>query len=140
MTKNLDQRSHIPGLTEPLLRAVIQTFYTRLKQDDLLGPVFTQAIGDDWTKHIQRITLFWLRVAGIRRGYRGGDFIPAHLRHLDIRADQLPRWLKLFSETCRELCPPTVAAFLIEVAEKMAENLEISFDKRAFQRDSSIDR
>lgn len=136
MNESLNQRSRAPDLTEALLRTVLQTFYARLKKDDVLGPVFTQAIGDDWTKHIDRITLFWLRATGIRGGYRGRDFIPAHLRHLVIRADQLPRWLQLFSETCRELSPPAAADFLIDVAKKMAENLQISFNKHSSRQDS----
>jgi len=140
MNGSLNQRSRAPGLTEPLLRTLIHTFYARLKKDELLGAVFTQAIGEDWTEHIHRITLFWLRATGLRREYRGRDFMPAHLRHSIIRADQLPHWLQLFRETCRELCPPAAADFLIDVAEKMAENLQISLNARSSRQDSSGDR
>lgn len=132
--ESLAQHSRVSDLTESLLLTVIQAFYEKLKRDDVLGPVFTQAIGENWTKHIKRITSFWLRATGIRDGYRGRNFIPTHVRHLGIRADQLPRWLKLFSETCRELCSPPAANFLIHVAEKMAENLEISLNKRSSQK------
>ena len=35
------------------------------------------------------------------------------------------RWLALFEETAREVCPPAAAALFIERARRVAESLEL---------------
>jgi hemoglobin len=117
-------------LSEALLRRVIDEFYTRVRADPVLGPVFNTIIGDRWGPHIERIMSFWMMATRLRPGYRGRDFMPAHLRHDAIRAEQLPQWLALFRATCRDLCSPDNAATLILIAEQMAENMAISLTKR----------
>jgi hemoglobin len=117
------------GLTEPLVREVILSFYEKVRVDEVLGPVFTEAIGNDWTAHTERIILFWLTATRLGRGYDSTGFLPAHLRNPSIRSDQLPRWLQLFREKARELCSPQAASVLIDIAERMAETIRISLDR-----------
>jgi len=120
-----EYRGIAAGLTEPLLRQVIIAFYDRVRVDPLLGPIFEDAIGDNWDHHIERIVLFWLTATGLRRGYDGRSFMPAHLRHASIRPDQLPRWLDLFRQTVAEHCTPDAARVLIDIAERMAQTLQV---------------
>jgi hemoglobin len=56
--------------------------------------------------------------------------MPAHLRNRSIRVDQLPRWLELFRDTAAEQCPPEIASGLVDIAERMAETLEIGLARR----------
>ena len=118
------------GLTEPLVREVILSFYEKVRVDEVLGPVFTEAIGNDWSAHIGRIILFWLTATRLSRGYDSTGFLPAHLRNRSIRSDQLPRWLQLFRDTAREHCSPEASSVLIDIAERMAETIRISLDRR----------
>ena len=37
---------------------LVDTFYTKIRADDLLGPIFNDVI-DDWTAHLVRLTDFW---------------------------------------------------------------------------------
>src|SRR5512138_1719662 len=120
-----EHRAAASGLTEPLLRQVILSFYEKVRRDAVLGPVFAEAIGDDWDPHIERIMLFWLTATRLSRGYDGRNFMPAHVRNPAIRAGQLPRWLELFRETAAEVCTREVASVLVDIAERMAETLEI---------------
>ena len=94
-----EYRGAAAGLTEPLIRTVILSFYAKVRRDPVLGPIFAEAIGEDWAPHIERIVLFWLTATGLQRGYEGGNFMPAHLQHASIRAELLPRWLELFRQT-----------------------------------------
>lgn len=117
-------------LDEALLARVIDEFYRRVRADAQLGPVFNTIIGDRWGPHIEKIMSFWMTATRLGSGYRGRDFMPAHLGHARIRAEQLPQWLKLFRETCQDLCAPEEAAELVRIAEQMAENMAISLRRR----------
>jgi hemoglobin len=122
------------GLTEALVRTVIVVFYQKVRADALLGPVFEDAIGDHWDAHIERIAQFWLTATRLGRGYDGRNFMPAHLGNVSIRADLLPRWLELFYATATEQCSPEAAAALLDIAERMAETLEIGLARRDADR------
>lgn len=37
---------------------LVDTFYTKVRADKLLGPIFNEAI-DDWPAHLERLTDFW---------------------------------------------------------------------------------
>jgi len=54
----------------------------------------------------------------------------AHVKHASIRASLFPRWLTLFRETARDLCPPAGADVLIDIAERMANSVRISLSRR----------
>src|SRR5215217_3385460 len=98
------QRAGRTDITELLLRDLIYAFYERVRKDPTLGPVFMNIIGEDWESHIETICLFWITVTRVGTGYRARNFMPAHIRHPSIRAEQLPRWLELFRATAREKC------------------------------------
>ena len=105
-----EYRASDAGLTEPLVRKVVISFYDKIRQDAELGPAFADAIGDGWDSHIERIIQFWLTATRLGRGYDGRNFMPAHLRNPSIRASLLPRWLELFRETTAEHCSAQVAS------------------------------
>lgn len=125
-----EYRGAAAGISEPLIRTVILSFYEKVRSDPLLGPIFEAAIGDDWDHHIERIILFWLTATGLQRGYEGRNFMPAHLRHSSIHTDQLPRWLELFRQTAGEHCSPEPARALVDIAERMAQTLEIGLARK----------
>jgi hemoglobin len=118
------------GLTEALVRKVIVSFYDKVRSDALLGPIFSKAIGNGWDSHIERIVGFWLTATRLGRGYDGRKFMRAHLQNPSIHVDQLPRWLELFRATATEQCSPQAASVLIDIAERMAETLEIGLARR----------
>ncbi len=50
--KNIENRDDI--------KSIVQTFYTTIKSNDLLGPIFTSAIPEgEWDSHIEKLTDFW---------------------------------------------------------------------------------
>ena len=72
----------------------------------MLGPIFEKAIGDDWDPHIERI-----------------------MGHGSIHPDQLPRWFELFHQTASEHCESKGAQALIDIAERMAQTLQIGLTR-----------
>ena len=123
-------RATAAGLDPELVRRVVNEFYKKLRKDPDLGPVFEAVIGNDWDAHMERIHSFWVTATRLGKGYEGCNFMPAHLKHSSIKAALLPRWLLLFTENANEICPPEGAAVLVDIAERMADLIRISLDRR----------
>ena len=49
------------GIDEALVDRVVERFYTRVRADDLLGPIFAERI-TDWPVHLGRMKQFWRSV------------------------------------------------------------------------------
>jgi hemoglobin len=118
------------GITKPLVREVVLSFYAKVRRDEVLGPLFEQAIGADWDAHIERIVRFWLTATRLERSYDGSEFMRAHIKHQSIRQEHIARWLALFDQTLAERCSPPQAAALRDIAMRMAENIEIGLRRR----------
>ena len=111
------------GIDEAMIEDLVRRFYARVRQDELLGPVFAARI-TDWEPHLLRICAFWSSVALMSGAYRGQP-MQVHLP-LAIDARHFDRWLTLFGETAREACPPKAAERFIELAQRVAESLELA--------------
>lgn len=110
------------GIDEAMIERLVRQFYARVRQDALLGPVFASRI-ENWEPHLQRMCAFWSSVALLSGRYHGQP-MPVHMP-LPIDARHFDRWLALFGETAREVCPPAAAAHFIERAQRIAESLEM---------------
>lgn len=111
------------GINEAMIERLVRAFYTRIRADPLLGPIFEARI-DDWEPHLQRMCAFWSSVVLMSGRYHGQPMakhlpLPVDARHFD-------HWLMLFSETARAVCPAAAAAYFIERAERIAANLELA--------------
>src|SRR5690242_8598698 len=108
------------GLDEALLERVVRRFYATAREDALLGPVFARVA--DWEAHVGRIVAFWSSVA-LRSGRYRGQPMEAHLP-LGLAPAHFARWLALWEENARTLCPPEGAALLVDRARRIAESLQ----------------
>jgi hemoglobin len=111
------------GVTEPIIRRVIDDFYGRVRRDPLLGPIFEEAIGDDWDPHLEKIRQFWLSATRLGDKYESAGFMPAHLKLQNVGREHMDRWLALFRETANEHCSPEAADALIDIAVRMGESI-----------------
>jgi hemoglobin len=110
------------GIDEPMIDRLVRSFYAKIRQDALLGPIFEARIRD-WEPHLQRMCEFWSSVALMSGRYHGSP-MAKHLP-LPVDATHFDRWLLLFEETAREICPPKAAAHFVERARRIAESLEL---------------
>ena len=110
------------GIDEAMIDALVEGFYDRVRDDDLIGPVFAARIAD-WGPHLAQMKLFWSSVA-LSTGVYQGRPMPKHLP-LPIDARHFDRWLELFRQTAHDLCPPVAAIHFIERAERIAQSLEL---------------
>jgi hemoglobin len=110
------------GIDEAMIDRLVRSFYARVREDALIGPIFAARI-TDWEPHLQRMCAFWSSVALMTGRYHGEPMqkhlpLPVDRRHFD-------RWLMLFEATARDLCTPKAADHFIERARRIAESLEL---------------
>jgi hemoglobin len=86
--------------TEDDITTLVHRFYTRVREDDLLAPVFNDAIKDDWDGHLQKMCDFWSSMLLYTRKYLS-DPLSKHLP-LPIEQAHFERWLLLFGQTVDE--------------------------------------
>ncbi|HKN30386.1 MAG TPA: group III truncated hemoglobin [Roseiarcus sp.] len=110
------------GIDEAMIERLVRGFYARVKDDAVLGPIFASKI-DGWEPHLQRMFAFWSSVALMSGRYHGQP-MAKHLP-LPIDARHFDRWIALFEETARELCPPEAADHFVMLARRVAESLEL---------------
>lgn len=110
------------GIDEAMIERLVRGFYDRVREDEVLGPIFDAHI-DDWEPHLERMFAFWSSVALMTGRYHGQPMqkhlpLPVDSRHFD-------RWLALFEATAQDLCPPVAAVHFVERARRIAESLEM---------------
>lgn len=117
-----DRIARETGIDEAMIEDVVASFYARVRDDAVLGPVFAQRI-QDWTPHLKRMCDFWSSVTLMTGRYHGQ---PMRM-HLDLPIDaaHFQRWLALFEATVRERCPPQAVAAFLERARRIGESLEL---------------
>lgn len=110
-------------ITEGGIKDLVCRFYGKIREDELLGPVFNQAIKEhEWPDHLETMCDFWSSVM-LKSGRYGGNPLQKHLALPSFDATLFDRWLALFSETAREVFTHE-AASPFEVA---SQNIARSF-------------
>ena len=110
------------GIDDTMIEKLVHSFYSRVRDDTLIGPVFSARV-TDWDHHLQRMCSFWSSVI-LATGRYHGQPMQKHLP-LPIEARHFDRWLELFQQTAREICPPPAASLFIERSSLIAQSLEM---------------
>ena len=110
------------GITRALIITQVHTFYSKIRADELLGPIFAKRV-TNWDPHLEKLVRFWCSIALMTGEYHGRP-MPAHMG-LGIAPEHFGHWLKLWAQTAHEVCPPPAAAFLIERAHLIARSLQL---------------
>ncbi|MBB6254060.1 group III truncated hemoglobin [Nitrospirillum iridis] len=113
--------------SEESLAVLVRVFYDRVRQDDLLGPIFHGAVGtteEAWARHRARIVDFWSSVLLSTARYEGRPMV-VHAGLPAIGPDHFRRWLALFDDTARSLFTPDAAARLAEVSTRIGRSLQM---------------
>jgi hemoglobin len=112
-------------LSEDAIRQLVDRFYSKVRADPELGPIFERAIAGDWGPHLATMHDFWSAVMLTSGRYKGNP-VAVHLRLEGIEPHLFGRWLALFDETCRELLDDSVAEAFRTKAAHIAESLKLA--------------
>lgn len=114
-------------LSEQDLARLIPEFYSRVRADPVLGPIFNDAI-DDWPEHLDTLQSFWSSIVLGSGRYKGQPMV-IHLRHeKDMTAANFEQWLLLWRQTTDDLLSPGQAASLQAKARRVAESLRLGVE------------
>lgn len=114
-------KTDITGLSDIVL--FVDTFYSKVQKDELIGPVFNNVISD-WKPHLEKMYLFWNAALFGVPGFKGNPF--ARHAPLPIGARHFERWIILFNETIDSLFEGEMA----EDAKKRAKLMAAMFLSR----------
>ena len=104
------------------IKKLVDTFYGKVRKDELIGPIFNERIQDRWPQHLEKMYTFWQTVLLGEHTYFGSPF-PPHA-NLPVSHQHFEKWMELFKQTLDELFTGAVAEDAKWRAGKMAEMFE----------------
>ena len=112
-------------IKEEDIRLVVRAFYARVREDDLLAPIFATRIQDDsWDIHEDHITDFWSSIF-LKTKQFSGNPMRKHLALKGLTPEHFTRWLSLFKQTSKHLLPPEKAELLITMSRRIGESFQM---------------
>lgn len=101
---------------------LVKTFYAKVRQDELLGPIFNSVI-KDWEHHFEHLTDFWQSNLFFEKKYHGNP-LEKHAEVDEkvggtINEMHFGVWLNLWFQTIDELFTGEVA----KIAKNRARNM-----------------
>ena len=113
----------LPDLEGPAeIQKLVNTFYVKVRADEMLGFIFDGIASVDWDVHLPKMYAFWEKVL-FGTGIYIGNPLASHARLMplaEMGKPQFDRWLELFQQTVDELFEGANAAHIKNIAEDMA--------------------
>ena len=78
-------------LTIENVKQLINLFYSKIRADKLLGPIFNERIQNRWPEHLEKIYRFWQTVLLGEHTYFGTPF-PPHAQ-LPVGHEHFLKWI-----------------------------------------------
>jgi len=83
------------------IKRMVDTFYSAIREDEMLGEIFNEKIQDRWPEHLDKMYRFWQTVLFGEHTYFGSPFLP-HAK-LPVDAEHFDTWLSIFNRTVDDL-------------------------------------
>ncbi len=104
------------------IERLVNTFYDKIRDDELLGFIFDDVAKIDWAAHLPKMYAFWETVIFRSAGYTGNP-LAVHARLVPLTAmgrPQFDRWLEIFTATVDGLFSGENADHIKSAASDMA--------------------
>lgn len=89
------------GIDDEFVSRLVEGFYTRIRADELLGPIFAGVV-TDWPPHLARMKSFWRSIL-MNSGEFSGNPMAKHLAIGGLEPRHFGHWLELFYATLADL-------------------------------------
>lgn len=105
------------GIDADFVSRLVESFYGRIRADELLGPIFVARI-DHWPVHLDRMKSFWRSILH-NSGEFAGNPMAKHVAIPGLDQSHFAHWLELFYATLRELERHPAATRLVGTRARM---------------------
>lgn len=105
------------GIDAAYISGFVDRFYARIREDELLGPIFAERIAD-WDVHLDKMKRFWRSILHNSGEFRGNPMIK-HIAIPGLDLSHFAHWLELFYATLREVEPDPAATNLVGARARM---------------------
>lgn len=106
---------------------IVDSFYAKVRKDELIGPIFEEEAKVDWEEHLPKLYNFWEDLLFGTENYYGRPF-PPHMK-FNLKIEHFERWLKLFIETIDEnytgLKADEMKSRALRIAQNFLHNIEV---------------
>ena len=105
---------------------LVNLFYDRVRDDDVLGPIFDDVAHVDWATHLPRMYDFWESVLFARATFKGAPLVVhrALAQHTPLTSDTFSRWVTLFQSTVDDRFSGPMAEHAKNSAARIAASME----------------
>lgn len=83
------------------IKLLVDTFYGKIRESELLGPIFNGRIEDKWPQHLDKMYRFWQTVLLEEHTYSGSPFMPH--ANMPLEGKHFETWMGMFIDTVDEL-------------------------------------
>ena len=108
------------------VKLLVDEFYTKVRDNELLSPIFNGVIGDKWPAHLEKMYGFWQTLLLDTPAYSGSPFLK-HAK-LPIQKEHFDTWISLFNETIDEHFGGEKASEAKWRAARMSEMFQYKLD------------
>jgi hemoglobin len=109
--------------TEQDIKTLVDSFYAKVNEDEILGPIFNDVAKVDWDHHLPTMYRFWSTLLFRSMTYRGKPF-PKHAV-LPVQKEHFERWVSLFCKTVKENFEGPKAAEACNYALSIADTFQM---------------
>jgi hemoglobin len=111
--------------TEQDIKLLVDSFYDRVNQDGVLGPIFNHVAQVNWEHHLPTMYSFWTQMLFRKPVYKGAPW-PKHMV-LPLTKQHFERWISLFSKTVDALFAGPKANEAKSAALSIADTFQTRF-------------
>lgn len=108
------------------IRLMVNSFYAKVREDELLGPIFNERIGNRWPEHLEKMYRFWQTILHEEHTYYGSPFSP-HAT-MPLERHHFERWVEIFHQNLDEQFEGDLKDEAAWRAEKMAQMFNFKID------------
>jgi len=108
------------------VKLLVDDFYEKIRNNELLSPIFNGVIKDNWPAHLERMYGFWQTLLLDVQAYGGTPFLK-HAK-LPIEKEHFDTWISLFNDTVDEHFTGEKASEAKWRAARMSEMFQYKLD------------
>lgn len=114
-------------ITAEEIEQLVACFYARIREHDVLGPIFIKAVGAGdaaWRHHEAKIASFWRNAIGMDNSYSGTP-MQVHMDNHDIQPEHFAEWLEVFHDVAGQTLTSDQAQHIGELANRIGRGLSL---------------